>query len=74
MSGIEADVDPLGGDVALREAGGGATQEFRRRAAALDERAPVDSTEVIAYVASTRQTAQIAKMAIDASSGIRRSG
>jgi hypothetical protein len=44
----------------------GTTQEFRRRAAGLDESAPVDSTEVLAYIASTKETARIAKMAIDA--------
>ena len=44
----------------------GATHEFRRRAAALDESAPVDSVEVMAYMASTKETAQIAKIAIDA--------
>jgi hypothetical protein len=64
--GIEADVDPLEAMSVCVRLAVGATQEFRWRAAALDESAPVDSTEVIAYVASTKQTAQIAKMAIDA--------
>jgi acetyl-CoA acetyltransferase len=63
---MDADVDPLSAMSLCVRLAVGATQEFRRRAAALDDSAPVDSTEVIAYMASTKQTAQIAKMAIDA--------
>jgi hypothetical protein len=64
--GVAADVDPLAAMSLCVRLAVGATQEFRRRVAALDDSAPVDSTDVIAYMASTKQTAQIAKMAIDA--------
>jgi len=46
--GLEVDVDPLAAMSLCVRLAVGATQEFRRRAAALDETAPVDSTELMA--------------------------
>jgi hypothetical protein len=63
--GIEADVDPLQAILETVRLSAGAMREFRRRAAEKQGAEP-DSVEVVAFMAATKQTAQIAKMALDA--------
>lgn len=60
--GIEDDLDPLAAMSLCVRLAAGATEEFGRRVAALDESAPVDSAEVIADIASAKQTAQITQL------------
>lgn len=63
--GIEADVDPLTAILETVRLSAGATREFKRRVAENPDAKP-DSVEVMAFMAATKQTAQIAKMALDA--------
>jgi hypothetical protein len=63
--GVGADVDPLQAILETVRLSAGAHREFQRRVAEKAGAEP-NSPEVMAYMAAVKQTAQIAKMALDA--------